>query len=443
MHTFVVNSTKPAYLDVLILLVVLPAYIANSDAFLVVMALLAYLLIRITLPLPEAGASLTRKNRVGFVLCLACIWILITAIVILPTVTHVIERWQTPIAEDGFSWANATLSDSALQTELALAYLDNGRNPYVESYADTPLRFYQWEDVADPDWEDPAYHYFVYFPGTLYLSYPIYKIFQWLGIPYDQRLIYLGVYVALALMLPGLVHDARGKLALVTTVALNPLFVEPVILGMNDVAPFLAVVCAIWLLQRRRYWKAALCMGVACALKQYAWFITPFFLWHIWQYASVNERAKQLLTAVVLIGGIILCSALPFAIWNFTAFYTDTFAFPAGRVEFLYPIRGFTVGRLLMGAGIIPTHTSPFPFQWLQLLIGVPMLIGMLRFQMRRGVAGMLIAAALFIFVFGVFSRFFHHNYIGIVLALAALGVLLDLYFPQPTGQIDEHKTQQ
>ena len=69
------------------------------------------------------------------------------------------------------------------------------------------------------------------------------------------------------------------------------------------------------------------------------------------------------------------------------------------------------------------------------------MLIGMLRFQLHRGIAGMLIAAALFIFVFGVFSRFFHHNYIGIVLALASLGVLLDLYFPQPTGQIDEHKT--
>jgi hypothetical protein len=209
---------------------------------------------------------------------------------------------------------------------------------------------------------------------------------------------------------------------------LNPLFTEPVILGMNDVAPFLGIVLAIWALQQKHFLRAALFMGIACAIKQYAWFIIPFFLLYIWQQSGPNEKMRHLFMTAGLIGGIVFLTALPFAIWDFNAFYTDTFAFPAGRAEYLYPIRGFTIGRLLMGAGIIPTFVSPFPFQWLQLLVGLPVLGGMLWYQSGRGVGGMLFAAALFIFVFGFLSRFFHHNYVGVVLALATLGVMLDLH---------------
>jgi hypothetical protein len=90
---------------------------------------------------------------------------------------------------------------------------------------------------------------------------------------------------------------------------------------------------------------------------------------------------------------------------------------------------------LLMGAGVIPTFVSPFPFQWLQLLFGLPVLGGMLWYQSGRGIGSMLLGAAVFIFVFGFLSRFFHHNYVGVVLALATLGIMLDLNTASKSSQ--------
>jgi hypothetical protein len=118
---------------------------------------------------------------------------------------------------------------------------------------------------------------------------------------------------------------------------------------------------------------------------------------------------------------------LPFILWNPQALYIDTLAFPAGRADILYPIRGFSIGRLLMGAGVIPTFVSPFPFQLLQMTVGLPVLLLLLKFQYGQGLGVMLLVAAVFIFVFGFLSRFFHENYVGIVIALGSLGILMNL----------------
>ncbi len=50
----------------------------------------------------------------------------------------------------------------------------------------------------------------------------------------------------------------------------------------------------------------------------------------------------------------------------------------------------------------------------------------LLWFQYKRNLAAMIVAAALFVFCIGFLSRFFHHNYVGFVTALATMGVLLD-----------------
>jgi hypothetical protein len=415
-------------LDTLIVLVVLVPHIVGKDAFLEVVMLLAYLLTSIFFPLPQATKPGNLKSRIGFVLRLTWLWVLVTTVVILPTVINVVERRNTPVGEGGFSPANITLSDSALQTELALAYLDTGLNPYVESYSETPLRFYQWLDVGDPNWQDPAYHYFVYFPGILYISYPVYKLAQSLNLFYDQRLVYVAIYICFVLLLPALVQKPDYKLGLTASVALNPLLTSPIILGMNDIASLLGIILAILFLQRKRFLWAAFLIGVACAIKQYAWFMTPFFLFYIWQQSDSDQKIRQFIKAVGLISVVVFLTALPFIVWDFHAFYTDTFAFPAGRAELLYPVRGFTIGRLLMGAGIIPTYVSPFPFQWLQLLIGIPALGGLLWYQSGKELGVVLFSAAVFIFVFGFLSRFFHHNYVGIVSVLATMGIMLDFH---------------
>lgn len=415
-------------LDTLALLILVPAYALGQDDYLSIIALLAYLMIAIWLPLPETAQALSAgfKYRVSFILRYALMMTIAASTVVLPLLHNVLERFTTPIEVDGFSPAYSTLSDSALQTELGLAYLASGANPYEERYEDTALRFYQWVDMDDLDWHDPAYDYFVYLPGNLLLSYPFYTLSRYLSFPYDQRLIFLLFYVILLLVLPQLAQKPIYKLTFVAAVALNPLLTEAVILGMNDIVVFLSLTVAILFLNRQQWGWSFLFMGLACALKQYAWFTAPFYLLYVWQTSQPDQRLKRITTAVGVLGGILFVTAVPFVIWNPQAFYTDVFAFPAGRAELLYPIRGFTVGRLLMGAGIIPTFVSPFPFQLIQAVVGLPVLTALLLFQYKRNLAAMVVAAALFVFCIGFLSRFFHHNYVGVVTALATIGVLLD-----------------
>jgi hypothetical protein len=422
------RSRQLLTLDTLALLILVPAHIIGQDDYLSVIALLAYLMIALWLPLPETAQILISsfKYRISFILRYALILTLATSTVLLPTLRNVLERFTTPIEADGFSPAYSTLSDSALQTEVGLAYLASGTNPYEERYEDTPLRFYQWLDVDDLDWHDPAYDYFVYLPGNLLLSYPFYGLSAHLSFPYDQRIIFLLFYAILLFVLPQLAQKPIYKLTLVAAVALNPLLTEAVVLGMNDIVVFLALTLAILFLIQQKWGWSFLFMGLACALKQYAWFIAPFYLLYVWQASQPDKRLTRMASAVGLIGSVFFVTAVPFIIWNPLAFYTDVLAFPAGRAELLYPIRGFTVGRLLMGAGIIPTFVSPFPFQLLQAVIGLPVMTALLMFQYKRNLAAMVVAAALFVFCIGFLSRFFHHNYVGIVTALATMGILLD-----------------
>lgn len=413
-------------IDVLVLLLVTPAYILGKDAYLIVVSLLLYLGLTLWMPLSENPGENSRKQRYGFIFRYALLLIIVMDAVVMPTVIRVIERAVTPIEADGYSPAYRSISDSAIQTEAALAYLDAGQNPYVERYDNTPLRFFQWLEMEDFEWEDPALRYFVYLPGTLYLSYPFYKMAVSANILYDQRLIYLAIYIILLFVLPHLVKSTPYKLALVAAVGLNPLFTQPITVGMNDVAPFLGITIAILFLKKKRVLWAAIFMGIACALKQYAWFVVPFYLFYIFD-SSEKQKYRNVILSAAIIGTILLMVCLPFLIWDAQAFYTDTFAFPAGRAELLYPVRGFTIGRLLMGADVIPTFVSPFPFQRLQIIFGLPVFIMLLWFQRGRGVSAMILTAAIFTFVFGYFSRFFHHNYVGVIIALATFSFVVHL----------------
>lgn len=390
-----------------------------------VVAVLAYLFLAIWLPLGVNHKGI--RSRLAFMGRYALILIIAAEAVIVPTVNNIIERALTPIAADGFSPADVKLSDSGLQTELALTFLVDGLNPYGERYEETPLRFYQWQDVDDPNWQDPAFEYFVYLPANLYVSWPVYQGMAQVGLPYDQRVVFLLFYIAILLVLPQLVREPVLKLALVAGVGLNPLFTKTVVLGMNDTAVFFFLLLMFLMLTRRKFLAAAIFMGIACAFKQYAWFMGPFYLLALWQEAPPDRRWWQVIVSLGIIGGIVLLSVLPFVLWNFDALYTDTLAFPAGRAAYLYPIRGFTVGRLLMGTGVIHSFVEPFPFQLLQAILGLPLLFFLLRYQRGRSLGSMVLAASCFIVGIGFLSRFFHENYVGVVIALATIGILLDL----------------
>jgi uncharacterized membrane protein len=65
-----------------------------------------------------------------------------------------------------------------------------------------------------------------------------------------------------------------------------------------------------WLLWRRHLWLSALCMGVAVATKQVAWFFLPFYL--ILVVRSLGW--KKLYGAVLISGGVFLAFNLAFIV---------------------------------------------------------------------------------------------------------------------------------
>jgi uncharacterized membrane protein len=243
---------------------------------------------------------------------------------------------------------------------------------------------------------------------------------------YDQRLIYFLAFIALVLILPLLVEPPALKLLILAAIGLNPLLTGPVIYGMNDVLVLLILVGMILMLVKNRLIPAAIFLGVACAFKQSAWFVVPFFVAFL-ASRYTNDRPIQQIAKLIGIAAIVtLILTVPFALWDFNAFVTDVFAYPSGSVPVNYPIRGYTIGTLLVGMGLIQSPTDPFPFWIFQILLGVPLLIFLLKYQWRRNSVGsMLLAAGVFTFGLGAVSRFFQDNYVGYVAVLVILGVII------------------
>jgi hypothetical protein len=128
----------------------------------------------------------------------------------------------------------------------------------------------------------------------------------------------------------------------------------------------------------------------------------------------------------VIIAAVMLIIIGPFALWDMNAFIEDVFLYPSGRVGVNYPIIGYTVGTLLIGLGVIPSHYADFPFTILQIVFGIPLLFILLRHQWQdNGVGEMFLSSGLFILGLGLVSRFFQDNYVGFVAILITLGLML------------------
>ncbi|MEM7118500.1 MAG: glycosyltransferase 87 family protein [Chloroflexota bacterium] len=423
------KSSLPLSLDTILLLVLVPAHMElNGVSFLLVIPLFFYVVLDLihSLQQYEVLPKQFRNGRLFFLLRLFLMYLIIAAAVIVPTLANIGSRLTTPVDASGFSPAYADIHDGAIQMEAALDYWMAGKNPYVERYDETPLQYYGFSGLDMPT--NPAYEHFVYLPGFLLVSLPFHQFFQQIGFPFDQRWVYLIAYFALMLLLPSFTKQPVLKLTLLAGIVLNPLITGPVIIGMNDILVLLFVVLALSFLQRGKTAVSIIMFGFACTLKQSAWFIAPFYLLLLFQQFPPQGRLKRFAQTAVLLGGTMLVIILPFFLWDPTHFITDVIVYPSGGVDVNYPIRGYTIGNILVGSGFIGSPLDPFPFWILQLVVGVPLLLLLGRYQWRQATMGaMLLSSGIFIFSIGLVSRFFQDNYVGFVVALVLFGTFLKL----------------
>jgi len=348
--------------------------------------------------------------------------------------------------------ASYTHDGGVIQTEATIRFLLEGKNPYVEDYVATPMA--EW---GFSQYRTALYHY-PYLPWTFVFSAPFFMVGQVIGF-YDQRVVYLLLYVLAIVFAARLATGATARLALAATLALNPIMALDVIFGQNDVFVLAWIIFALaaWQVSRQRtcsgqngrWWSviSTLCFGLACAAKPTAWFFAPFYglllvqgdarLAHagwrgLWQVAP--EILKRALPAI----GVFVLLLLPYMLWDGYALYDDVWRWSSGQGPTGYQIWGWGASNFVLGLGLVTDRFAQWPFWVVQLLTAGPMLIWFVIRQMQQN--RLTTAAwhyALFLLVFFYASRFLNENYLGYILAFLALGALAgdEDWSPKYTGE--------
>jgi hypothetical protein len=395
---------------------------------------LAALLVYLVVDLVTADRSSQQQRKSATQRAkLTLIWLIIAFTVLLPTLKLALLRHENlphSYSHDG----------GVLQTEAAADFFLSGRNPYVEDYRDTPMA-----DWGLPEFRTALDHY-PYLPWTFVFSAPVKLASDALLGWYDQRFVYLLVFVV-ALILAARLAPAsrpRWRLALLMLLGLNPIMGLDLVFGQNDLFVWAWIVLALWLLSRTsalstvhrspitvhhsQFWLASLAFGLACASKPTAWFMAPFFALLLardqigaWRdipraIPAMLRRGWPVLAVFVLLVG-------PYLIWNANAFIDDVWRWAAGSTETHYQIWGWGASNFVLAFGGLESRFDQWPFWILEVAVALPLLLWLGWRQARHNtIAAAAWHHALLLFGFLYVSRFLNENYLGYILAFLALG---------------------
>ncbi|MEW5960352.1 MAG: hypothetical protein AB1801_21710 [Chloroflexota bacterium] len=324
-----------------------------------------------------------------------------------------------------------------IQTEAAIDYFLRGLNPYVEDYVNTPMA--EW---GFSEYRTALYHY-PYLPWTFIFSAPFYLLSQAAAGWFDERLVYLLLFVATLFLAQKLTQPSPEQLIAVAVLGLNPIGGVSLIFGENDPFVLAWLVLALWLarpaqpaVDTRRLLLGSAAFGLACASKPTAWFLLPFWLLYLLrdQWGShlipppatwgahltmLLRRSWSLLLVVLLVIG-------PWFAWNPAAMYDDVWRWSAGLGPTGYQIWGWGASNYVLALGWVSDRFDYWPFTIPGLLVTVPLLLLLLRYQTRSNtMSTALYAYVILLFAFSYVSRFLQPNYLGYMLGVLVLALTI------------------
>ena len=324
--------------------------------------------------------------------------------------------------------------DGMIQTEAAAQFVLVGKNPYVESYALTPMALAPF-DVKGIT-VNPALEHFAYLPLTFLLPLPVQAA---LGDSFDLRYVHLAFFIAMLLVATRLTQNPQKRLLLVMALGLNPLFVGPLIEGRNDVMVLSWLIFTWTLLQRGKIAASAVTLALACGTKHPAVVFVPFYFVYLSYGGTWRERAQRVQKPFLIWAGLAVLIIAPWFLLNPNAFIDDTVSYLNGTSAASYPISGFSSGMLFVSLGLLLSNMAQFPFGVVQIAIGLPAIYWLLRRQWRTPNLPAAIAGfAIMLFISQFFSRIFNDNYLGLIIAIMAVAALMDAATtraPIPVGQ--------
>ena len=128
------------------------------------------------------------------------------------------------------------------------------------------------------------------------------------------------------------------------------------------------------LLARGRPILSAGALGIAVALKPFAWPAVPLLLIVLMlRWRDRHDRRELAVSLLSLIAPSAI-TILPFFFANPHAFYTDVVLYTSGGVPDAYPIEGYGFAELLYNARVIASRSDAFPSALFQLAAMNPIL---------------------------------------------------------------------
>jgi hypothetical protein len=289
------------------------------------------------------------------------------------------------------------------------------------------------------EYRTALYHY-PYLPWTFVFSAPFYLLSRALIGWFDQRMVYLPLFVLTLILAQRLVQQPREKLVALALIGLNPILAVSMIFGENDPFVLFWIVLGLWLVQPaqaevdpRRLLLGSAALGLACASKPTAWFLVPFWLLYLlrdrwgeklWPPAQVITPLIQRAWTLPVVFSLL---TVPWFMWNPAAMYDDVWRWSAGQGPTGYQIWGWGASNLVLGLGWVKDRFEYWPFIIPELLLTVPLLWFLLRRQARHNTAGtMLYAYVVLLLAFFYVSRFLQPNYLGYLGAFLTLALFID-----------------
>ena len=291
------------------------------------------------------AARAKRQQRIK----LALIWLIIALTVLLPTAKMVLLRHENlpqSYSHDG----------GVIQTEAAVDFFLAGRNPYVEDYRGTPMA--EW---GLPEFRTALDHY-PYLPWTYVFSAPV-KVLRRHAAGLVRSAFRLPTCLCSCAApghAPGPIHPpprpsrpadaARPEPPHGPRPDLRPK--RPLRLGLDPPRPLLASTLTLHSPPSTLHpplstlLLASAAFGLACASKQTAWFLAPFFALllvqdhlHSWRdipraLQAMLKRGWPALAVLVLLVG-------PYLVWNANALVNDVWRWATGTTANHYQIWGW------------------------------------------------------------------------------------------------------
>lgn len=317
-----------------------------------------------------------------------------------------------------FSPARLTNDGTSLDTNAAILLLE-GRNPYSDSNMldlarkflpqpdwTTPLRVGQFanrldyptltelQSVLDTDLKAgtaPEFESKVSYPALSFLTLVPFTLFK----NYNVLAFYMLSYLTLVAIAWKVARPELRPWVALLSLADIPMW-SSTIGGNLDVFYTLLIVLT-WLLRERR-WGSAVCLGLAIATKQIAWYFIPFYIVMVLRHYGSKEAIYRL----VIAGGVGLAINLPFILWNAHAWLAGIMAPVAD------PMFPLGIGVISLSNAHLLPYFSPSVYTALEGIAMVFSLIWYWRICKKRPEAAILLAVLPLFFAWRSLPSYFY-----------------------------------